>query len=453
MFQGSIPGDMQKIVRETIRSWNVPELYVGCSGNLTVERGVRDLKMSLHSCDVNIYSCTIGSYFAGHLHDIHLSEYGLETYGFMQATMGSDADRVATVVLASGLTTQPGKGTSYYSRLTRQYERQWTRMHAETKAKLLKMSETFKLDQFDAEDVFTWVDRIPPEAGFVSFPPFSPRGYVDMYEELDKAFDWPEPSFQLVNTERKYDFLRRASDREHWMFCLDYEEPDFADNLRGVALTSARGVKVRIYSSDGPVRYVAPHQTSHSPLIPHLPKTYEIRADSRIAISELKLDQFNAVRSRYLATNIAPGSASFAFGVMIDGYLAGVLAFSNASSPIDMSSHVPTPNIYMMSDFAVDGSAYKQLSKLIVAAAVSNEIKFLIERNGNRRYRSLTTTAFSRHPESMKYRGVIRRLTSKRDDEKNEYVLTYGSELGRWSLQEAFDNWFKKNGAADGRAA
>jgi hypothetical protein len=101
-----------------------------------------------------------------------------------------------------------------------------------------------------------------------------------------------------------------------------------------------------------------------------------------------------------------------------------------------------------MSDFPVGGTSYPRLSRLIVAVALSHEVKALIERAGNKRYRSLTTTAFSKNPSSMKYRGLLRRLTARQED--GQWKVNYGQELGKWSLEEAFATWLEKNGKFDG---
>lgn len=38
MFLGSIPTDLRKIISEYVKDWQCSDVYVGCSGNLTVER-------------------------------------------------------------------------------------------------------------------------------------------------------------------------------------------------------------------------------------------------------------------------------------------------------------------------------------------------------------------------------------------------------------------------------
>ena len=65
-FVGSFNQDLRAVLAELAPSWRAKPVYVGCSGNLTVERilaanGVTEL----HGNDVSLYSCVLGSFAAG----------------------------------------------------------------------------------------------------------------------------------------------------------------------------------------------------------------------------------------------------------------------------------------------------------------------------------------------------------------------------------------------------
>jgi hypothetical protein len=85
-------------------------------------------------------------------------------------------------------------------------------------------------------------------------------------------------------------------------------------------------------------------------------------------------------------------------------------------------------------------------------AAVSAESQLLMERRVSQRWRSLVTTAFSQHPVSMKYRGVLDLLlrsaaTGADLPGGTGHKLTYGGPLGRWSLAAALASWHTTHGA------
>ncbi len=66
MFYGSIPSEVQSIIVDIVKEWKCEDIYIGCSGNFTIERcldGKTNAK--LHSNDVTVYSCLLGRYFSG----------------------------------------------------------------------------------------------------------------------------------------------------------------------------------------------------------------------------------------------------------------------------------------------------------------------------------------------------------------------------------------------------
>lgn len=183
-----------------------------------------------------------------------------------------------------------------------------------------------------------------------------------------------------------------------------------------------------------------------------------------IKLLPLKSENFRALRSQYMNPYIKPGSESASFGVVVDNKLIGVYAFSSAPTLSNWSKHIETPTIYLLSDFPITPSKYKRLAKLVLYAALSKESKLLAERLTNRRCRSLVTTAFSKNPVSMKYRGLFKLLNKKRlpgvDENETDmskryynegYQLNYGAPMGQWTLQEGLEIWKKKHSQTEGK--
>jgi len=108
----------------------------------------------------------------------------------------------------------------------------------------------------------------------------------------------------------------------------------------------------------------------------------------------------------------------------------------------------------LLSDFPVDTSDYKRLSKLVLYAALSRESQDIIQSTLGRKTISLSTTAFSNNPVSMKYRGVFD-LLYRRETEGGEgshdtqkYALQYLGKLGQWTLAMGLETWKEKYGKA-----
>ena len=169
-------------------------------------------------------------------------------------------------------------------------------------------------------------------------------------------------------------------------------------------------------------------------LLPVVDAVDEITADSIVEIRRVALPYFEFVRAKYLAKHIATAAPSAAALVLVDGKVAGAFGI--------VAERYRSNGAYLLSDFAV--SRQGRLSKLVLYAALSREAQLLIEQVLNRRIRRLLTTAFSEHPVSMKYRGLFK-LVSRKPQEDGRFQLNYESPTGRWTLQEGFETWLKKN--------
>ncbi len=96
----------------------------------------------------------------------------------------------------------------------------------------------------------------------------------------------------------------------------------------------------------------------------------------------------------------------------------------------------------LLVDFSVGSTRYKHLSKLVLRAAISREARLLVERNYKRRIQFVRTTAFSDHPESMKYRGLYKQI--KREVLPNgTYKLVYEAAMTDIALAEHLRLWSK----------
>jgi len=157
---------------------------------------------------------------------------------------------------------------------------------------------------------------------------------------------------------------------------------------------------------------------------------------------QLREPQFNALRSQYLNPKIVVGGVQLSLGIMVGDRLVGVVALSLGQSN-RAAKGVDLPAIYLMSDFPVAPTDYPRLSRLIVMAALSKEVRQMAERLSNGRIRSIVTTAFSSKPVSMKYRGLLD-LTSRKE-EGSGFALNYGGPAGQWTLAEAYEQWRSKH--------
>ena len=227
--------------------------------------------------------------------------------------------------------------------------------------------------------------------------------------------------------------------------------------LVGMCQTTNRGVPLYVYARSDKSMLVLPRQQTKPLLIPRLGENEDI--GNSMKIFKLKKEEFQALRSQYMNIYINPGQAEIMIGVAVDDKIIGVYALVIPQSAANLNKYIDTPDIYMLSDFPISPTKYKRLSKLVLYAALSKESKEIAEQIYNKRVYALTTTAFSKKPVSMKYRGLFRLLAKKQlkgtDDNEtdmskiyygNGYMLNYGAELGQWTLAEGLDIWKSKYG-------
>ncbi|MEU1520505.1 hypothetical protein ABZ490_51895, partial [Streptomyces sp. NPDC005811] len=68
MFHGSIPAPLRSIIYEHAGTWPGEDIYVGCSGNFTIERVLPARfgdSRRVHGNDIQAYSSALGWYLAG----------------------------------------------------------------------------------------------------------------------------------------------------------------------------------------------------------------------------------------------------------------------------------------------------------------------------------------------------------------------------------------------------
>lgn len=439
MFHGSIPADLRAIIHEHAATWSgqAEDVYVGCSGNFTIERVLHDSGFRLHGCDVQLYSSAIGWYLAGQELPITIRPESADELDWLTPYFDGRAGTLAVVLLGSRFFQWTGRGDHpYYGRMLAAYRQQFPELHTKTVAKIEALP--LRLASYAPMDVNQWLaERVPAEAPVVAFPPFYAGDYEGQFASLDKHLEWPAPEYPTLDDTAKQTLIDRITDRPHWVLGLHFEVEELAGRLRGQVQTANRGLPINVYSSVPRSRIVRPNQRLEPVRAPRLVPGQ--RLGEALTLAPLSMGQFATLRSQYMNHNIRPGTPTMAIAVLVDGVVVGAFAFSTPK----FDPH----NVYMLSDFPVAPTSYARLAKLVLYAALSTEAQFLAQRTMNTRLTRLNTTAFTQRPASMKYRGLLR-LNSRKDsvDPAYRYQLDYGSELGRWSLSEGFAEWSRKHG-------
>lgn len=441
MFQVTIPQELRVLIYRHSQVWKCSDIYIGCSGNFTIERTLVSEGFSLHGNDVQIYSCMLGTYFSGGTPEITLNPEYEEKLGWLGEYMKKPEDKIATLLICSNMLSGLDKENPYYNRMYDAHKQQFPALHEKTRDKIA--GTELKLASFYRGDVFDYMDTVPQEQGFVSFPPFYAGGYETMFKNLEKAFLWNPPEYTEFDDDRMAALVDKIISKKYWLFGTRFVQEELSEFLCGKIKTTNRAMPFFVYSNSTKKILIEPRQKSKPCEIPRLGEHEEI--GSRLGLTVINPDEFNSLRSAYLNANISPAMPSMGVGVLVDGKLIGAFAFSTAPTFTSWEHHIQTPTVYLMTDFAIRPTKYKRLSKLVLYALLSKEAKLLAERCAGRRQNSVVSTAFTNNPISMKYRGLFRLLTKKDAESSSfKYKLNYGAILGQWTLDEAFTEWKRK---------
>jgi hypothetical protein len=464
MFRGSVPAAVRSHIVTAVQSWTSPSVYVACSGNLTVERCIASVRkdVPIHGNDVLLYSSAIGTWLTGGDLGYTLKQEYADAYPWLADTMGQDpTTRLAGLLQASRFAPFALRDGRYFLRQMDGYERQWASILGKTRDKLAGV--TMRLESFTPEDAATWIDRVPPEAAMASYPPFTgaATAFESDFRALERMFEWEKPEFGLLEGESLTALFDKIRDRREWLLGINQRLDGMEDHLRGMARTTNRGLPVYVYGSDETRTLVGPAQSLDRVTMPRLGPGD--RLGDTMTLHPLTDGQFHALRSQYMNHHIRPGSAEIAVAVAVDGVLVGVFA---ANRP---RAYVGPDRAYLLSDFPVAPNDYARLAKLVLYAALSKEAEVLFTRMSNHPIHHLLTTAFTRKPVSMKYRGLFHLHSRKRLDLSKEswgkgireddpyygqdWMLNYASETGRWTLAEGLAEWKERHGILREEAA
>ncbi|MFI6290062.1 hypothetical protein ACIBEJ_00665 [Nonomuraea sp. NPDC050790] len=443
MFHGSIPSPLRSIIYEHAGTWPGEDIYVGCSGNFTIERVLHarfGADRRIHGNDVQAYSSALGWWLSGQPLPFTLREEHQDVLGWLSPFLEDSTDLLATLMLGTRFLQWVGKTGPYYRRMLAATQDQWPRMHDKTATKLRNL--TVRLGSYFAGDVRDYLTRVvPAEAPVVMFPPFYGGDYEAQFAPIDAAFDWPAPSFDELDEDGKEQIIAQVRDRPNWMLGLHIERPELRSQLAGVVQTANRGLPIYVYAASGPRRIVRPRQPVATIPMPKIGPDDEL--GDRMALHILTGGQFAAIRSQFMSKTIKPGTPLLACAVSVDGKVIGAFAFLPPKYAPDCA--------YLMSDFPVSWTRYRRLAKLIVMAASTREAQLLLQRSLSRRIVAWSTTAFTDRPNSAKYgRGipgvVLQKRTEPAADGVHRYQLQYGGPLGECTLADALDLWKRKHG-------
>ncbi len=432
MFTGAINGPIRQFLASAPEAFSGRNVVVGCSGNFTAEAVISATgkPRSIHSNDVSLYSCAAGAYLSGRPFRLEVKE---EAFDWIAPHLKSGAGQIASLLVLLAALPFEKRKNPHQERIWGHYRDQFDRLVAGSIERIAKVQA--RVDDFFPGDVFEHFRRYEsdPDAVFCCYAPTYKGGYERLYKRIQEIFAWDAPRYPLMDDDRRGELLAWMRERPY-LWLDDRILPGMTPVLQ-----QKSGLNHAVYLYSNVVTRTAVLRDKARGPLPKLPIAgcdFEIRTDSEVILVPMKTADLAAVKDAYLGKNILFCSGMWAYSVRIDGKVVGFMEFSR--------DKFGGNGLYMLADLAVPHTRYKKLSKLIVMLAVSGQTRKSLERVKESRISSLSTTAFTEKPVSMKYRGVLE-LVKRGQGKDGKKFLNYEGTFNTLTWKETLREWLTRH--------
>lgn len=427
MFVGSVPKECIEQARRVcgVDTWG--DVFVCCSGSFRVDKALALAGARVHSNDVALLSCAIGAFLMGR--DLDFRFGGALECLRERSESFTGLDRVALVGLALQMSAFT-KDNTFAKHHFEHYRSNLDFYLDRAKVKVATHLDGFKIASYFGGD-FREHARNALEAGggVVAFPPTYKKGYERMYRVLHESTEWSEPNYDVWDPKDIGDWVRELAVSPEARYCVFSDQ--LLEGLKPVSeFLPGRNKPVYFYASttNSSVR-AREHKSTAFKYTPIAPD--RLRVDSKVTLVEADAGMMNFLKDKYLKAGLAHSTGSINLLVMVDGMLVGGFIYTRG--------RFGGSDLYLLSDFALDGR--RRLAKLVALLATSKTAVRIFEKRYLERAGSITTTAFTDKPISMKYRGVFE-LTSRKPG-----FLQYASKVRDARPDELYAEWWRKFGS------
>lgn len=266
--------------------------------------------------------------------------------------------------------------------------------------------------------------------------------YEAQFKFIHENISWNEPDYDLYDPSQLREIARGLEDQGA-TFCIltdqvwDDKEP---------VLKYKAGRKVPHYCYANTPRSSFRHKSSKAQPFRYRPvDPARLTRDSKLEIAVADSAKLNFIKDVYLATSIIHSSGFGNYLVYLDGMLVGAIIYDE--SPTTRAAYGDR-TIYLLPDVTV--TAQGKMSKLVAMLATCRELVRPLELRMLKRYDRVVTTARTKHPVSMKYRGIYKKLSRREDEAEGGYVIQYGADLTEQTPQDIYRIWWGKYGPGRG---
>jgi hypothetical protein len=435
MFVGSLSDQTRKFLASVAGVFEGRTVIVGPSGAFGWEAVISRYgsPAAIHSADSALVSCMLGRFLTGEpvTYDVTGADYA-----WLEPLLETDAQRAAALLVLADMLDFDKRDNAHRVRMWNAYHANFPDLLAGTVDRLraLQVAPT----SFYEGDVLDHFRRFADDPTAVFCFAHQVAVGPERATRLDRIIRWQGP-FVVPLDEGRIDTLRQwlAESGRPFLWLDDRVLPDWQP-----VMLQRRGRLRRVYLYSNVVDRPALFAGLEDKPLPNLPladASLRIRPKSPIALHRIKTTDLFRFKEAFLGRNVNPAQGMWGFAVMIGGAAIGFLEFNEAE-------FMSPDTLYLMADFAVPGTIYPRLSKLVLALALSGETRRVLERTVQRRLRRLFTTAFTDREVSMKYRGVMD-LHRRGQTAEGQKFLNYVGGFNAKPWKEVLNEWWTRYGS------
>lgn len=454
---------------EVIRRQEPERVVIPCVGayalaTTVVEAGIDPSR--IEACDISLYSTVIGRMLAGQEFPSLRAKGEFE---WLNEYMTDPLRRVAAVVVAIRLLQYLGKKNSLYKweRVREVMERREVYLE-QARRSAEKMFSRLAGLSYEAGDLWDLLERYVPggddrdEEGkggtlILCNPPRYTGGYDKMYQGVDDAFDWDEPSvsqFDETQYRRLVDYLADGP-RALIYYATPVSTQENPAEEWGPPWTSVFAARPRT-GKTAAINWIVSNRPNLAPSAKLQRSDIEapargrykmfreglIRSDSRLEVRVEKKEVVDYYRD-LLVHNLGMVNAERHKVLLLDGKL---LAVMGAHLQNLRASGVLNGICKLTFAFTVDHPGYDRLHKLTLMSVVSSWFWTHEISDIEAMPRAIQTTMLTPRPEVKTARGIFKLKDRERDPTTGWNKLTYYAELVDRTPEETLGEWLRRWG-------
>ncbi|PJZ28738.1 hypothetical protein [Leptospira kmetyi] len=428
-FIGSVPPEARAILVDLLskveKSRNI---FVGCSGNFTIDRILSGLGYKVHSNDVSLYSKLIADIILNRNTELKCTDPTYESV-FLKWPKDSKYRKLVEVMFVLKTSKFRPQKNDFQKEMWESYLEKGEEFYDRT----LKKFEAggvfdFKIESFYFGDFLKHVQNCNG-VSFL-FAPTYKGGYEKMYQIVEDVFEYEKATYNIFDSKTAEKTYLNLLESGESVIYSDIDFPELAEFKKGVVrYSNKRDISLYASLKSHKTYFFSPSPEKENPTLNIISNNFQFSENAKIEIAKVPSDQIFHYKHIFMSARVNySDKEDFGIALHVDGQVFGFAGFKKFMSSMD--------HVFVSSDFVVK-SGEKRLSKLLIMLLLSKEVKALLTRQYLHSYRGVKTSVYTPHPVSMKYRGIYELV------ERKKGKLVYRQEFTNAPLSEIFKTWFK----------